>query len=180
MQKPFFINNQSNSLALKCYFSYPFRSIISSKLFFALMLCFCVVNVSAQGKPIKPVPPLVIEKGGRIAYTKDSLGNRIPDFSYCGYKSSEQPIPMVSIKITVPQKSGDATARIQAAIDYLASLPLNKDGFRGAVLLEKGKYEIQGQIQINASGIVLRGIGAGVGGTELIGVGTNKNWWNRK
>ncbi len=174
MQKPFFINNQSNSLALKCYFSYPFRSIISSKLFFALMLCFCVVNVIAQGKPIKPVPPLVIEKGGRIAYTKDSLGNRIPDFSYCGYKSSEQPIPMVDIKITVPQKSGDATARIQAAIDYLASLPLNKDGFRGAVLLEKGKYEIQGQIQINAAGIVLRGSGAGVGGTELIGVGTTR------
>ncbi|RYF74678.1 MAG: pectate lyase, partial [Cytophagaceae bacterium] len=128
----------------------------------------------AQGtKPVKKQPLTVSQ--GRITYIPDERGNRIPDFSYCGYKAGEQAIPTVEIKVTVPAKKGDATRRIQAAIDYVASLPVNADGLRGAVLLEKGVHEVAGNLVISASGVVLRGAGMGVGGTTLLGTGTSRD-----
>jgi hypothetical protein len=122
-------------------------------------------------KQVKPVPPLYSEKG-KLLYTADAQGNRIPDFSYCGYKASEQPIPNVDVKVVVPVKAGDATLRIQSALDYVASLPLDAKGFRGAVLLQKGIYEVLGQLRITASGVVLRG--SGINATTIVGEGTGR------
>lgn len=124
----------------------------------------------AQKQP-KLIPPLSFSNG-KLNYTADSLGNRIPDFSYCGYKASEQAIPSVAIKIVVPLIKGDATNRIQAAIDYVASLPIDANGCRGAVLLQKGLYEVYGQLKIKASGVVLRG--SGINETTLLGAGTER------
>ena len=121
---------------------------------------------------MKPVVPLSFEKG-KLIYTPDSLGNRIPDFSYCGYKASEQPIPTIPVKVVVPVSKGDATLRIQSALDHVASLPLDANGFRGAVLLQKGTYEVFGQLRITASGVVLRG--SGVNETTIIGAGTGRS-----
>lgn len=140
--------------------------------FFLLTLPLYQQALLAQ-KPVKPVPPLSYEKG-RLTYSPDSLGNRIPDFSYCGYKASEQAIPLVDVKVVVPIAKGDATLRIQSALDYVASLPLNANGFRGAVLLQKGIYEVVGQLRITASGVVLRGSGANEKGTTIIGTGTGR------
>ncbi|TAH05581.1 MAG: hypothetical protein EAZ16_01720 [Sphingobacteriales bacterium] len=139
---------------------------------FALLcvLCVFVVKLNAQ-KNAKPVPPLYFHKG-KLTYTPDSLNNRIPDFSYCGYKASEQVIPTLSIKVVVPVAKGDATIRIQAALDYVATLPVDANGFRGAVLLQKGIYEVFGQLRITASGVVLRG--SGVNTTTIIGAGTGR------
>jgi len=122
-------------------------------------------------KQVKPVPPLYSEKG-KLMYTADAQGNRIPDFSYCGYKASEQPIPNVDVKVVVPVKAGDATLRIQSALDHVASLPADANGFRGAVLLQKGSYEVFGQLRINASGVVLRG--SGTNATTVVGAGTGR------
>ncbi len=61
-------------------------------------------------------------KNDQITYLNDDRGNRILDFSTCGYKSSEQDIPSVRNVVFVPWKAGDNTARIQRAIDYVASL----------------------------------------------------------
>ncbi|HLP38237.1 DUF6298 domain-containing protein [Lacibacter sp.] len=122
-------------------------------------------------KQVKPVPPLYSEKG-KLIYTPDQLGNRIPDFSYCGYKASEQPIPNIDVKVVVPVKAGDATLRIQSALDYVGSLPADANGFRGAVLLQKGIYEVLGQLRITASGVVLRG--SGVHATTIVGAGTGR------
>ena len=72
----------------------------------------------------------------------------------------------------VPVKAGDATARIQSAIDYVSKLPLDEHGFRGAVLLLPGKHEVYGQLRITASGVVLRG--SGVNNTTLVGAGTER------
>ncbi|GHV32324.1 hypothetical protein FACS1894177_08310 [Bacteroidia bacterium] len=104
----------------------------------------------------------------------DSLGNRIPDFSYCGYQASNVPIPQVPVKIIVPVIDGDASAAIQEAIDEVAKLPLDKDGFRGTVFLQSGDYRVSGNIRINVSGIVLRGSGQGKGGTRLIATGKDR------
>ena len=108
-------------------------------------------------------------------YAPDSLGNRIPDFSYCGYRAGEQALPLVAIRVVVPVQAGDATARIQAALDYVAGLPVGKDGFRGAVLLQRGKYEVAGRLLLRASGVVLRGSGMGPDGTTVIGTGYSRD-----
>lgn len=122
-------------------------------------------------KPAKPVPPLYYEKG-KLQYTAEANGDRIPDFSYCGYKASETPIPDLPVKVVVPLAKGDATLRIQSALDYIASLPEDANGYRGAVLLLKGNYEVIGQLRITASGVVLRG--SGVNATTITGTGTGR------
>lgn len=94
----------------------------------------------------------------RVTYLNDERGNRILDFSSCGYHASEQDIPSVRNVVFVPWKSGDNTARIQHAIDYVGALVPDASGFRGAVLLDQGEFVLSGNIRISASGIVLRGM----------------------
>jgi hypothetical protein len=80
------------------------------------------------------------------------------DYSYCGYCASEQFIPDVRNIIYVAWTAGDCSARIQRAIDYVSSLPIRKDGFRGAILLGEGNFILSEPLQIKASGVVLRGM----------------------
>jgi len=145
------------------------------KFFFFVLLSVLVTVVNGQKpKPPKTVLPVSVEKG-QLIYNADSVtGDRIPDYSYCGYKASEAAIPLVPVKAVVPVKAGDATALIQAAIDYVATLRPDKEGFRGAVLLQKGIYAIEGPLLIRQSGIVLRGTGA-AGETVLKGTGFNRD-----
>lgn len=140
-----------------------------------LTLTFCIPAAAAhaQKAPAKP-QPVAQGRDGRLVYTPDSLGNRIPDFSYCGYKASVEPIPNIEIKVVVPVAKGDATLRIQAALDHVASLTPDAKGFRGAVLLQKGTYEVNGQLRITASGVVLRGSGYGANGTVILGAGLGR------
>ncbi len=111
----------------------------------------------------------------RLVYSTDEQGNRIPDFSYCGYMAAERPIPDVPIRIVVPVVPGDATQRVQKALDYVASLPADANGIRGAVLLEKGIHHVSGSLKITAGGVVLRGSGMGQGGTVLLGTGPSRD-----
>ena len=76
----------------------------------------------------------------------------------CILVTSEQDIPSVRNVVFVSWKPGDNTTRIQRAIDYVASLPPDISGFRGAVLLDKGEFSLSGSIRIATSGIVLRGM----------------------
>src|SRR5206468_4198680 len=102
-------------------------------------------------------------------YISDSLGNRIPDFSSAGYKGGGVPIPYVPVKATVWPVSGDNSGKIQAAIDSVSALAPDAAGFRGAVLLKMGRYELEKPVSIKASGVVLRGEGMGDIGTILFG-----------
>ncbi len=99
-------------------------------------------------------------KDGRLVYTPDYRGNRIPDFSRVGYRNGMD-IPNIPVRLELEPQVGDDTERIQAAIDAVSAMPLNDEGFRGAILLKKGIYEIEGTLNINASGVVLRGEGQG-------------------
>lgn len=141
-------------------------------LFLIAAVVFGLQQVLQAQKIVKPAP--LFNDKGKLTYTPDSLGNRIPDFSYCGYKASEQAIPNVEVKIVVPVTKGDATLRIQSALDYVAALPIDANGFRGTVLLQKGTYEVFGQLRITASGVVLRGSGMDAKGTTIIGAGTGR------
>ena len=138
-----------------------------------ILACLLCVQQQAfsQKKKSEPFKPLVFGKGG-LKYIPDAQGNCIPDFSYAGYQAGNAEIPNVAIKINVSAKPGDATERIQNAINYVAQLPLDKNGFRGAVLLGKGDFDVQGQLKIEASGVVLRG--SGVKETVLHGSGLDR------
>ncbi len=111
---------------------------------------------------------------GRMIYTPDVEGDRISDFSIVGYGQGKTAIPDVPVAVTVyaDSDSDDDTARLQAAIDQVAAMPL-VNGVRGAVLLTAGSYEIASQLKINASGVVLRGEGQGDTGTILHATGTS-------
>lgn len=145
----------------------------------SLIISFCLIAagavspVTAQKKP-KPVSPVALNATGKLVYTPDSLGNRIPDFSYCGYMAGEQPIPNAPVRIVVPVITGDATPAIQEALDYVAALPPDKQGIRGAVQLQQGNYHLEGGLLIRSSGVVLRGSGMGADGTVLTGEGRNR------
>jgi len=137
-------------------------------------ICILAVPAFAQKTP-KPKPFTPLENvSGKLVYSAYENGDRIPDFSYAGYKAGEEAIPDVEVKVVVPAKNGDATLRIQSALDYVGSLPVNKNGFRGVVLLEKGTFEVQGALKIKTSGVVLRGSGMNERGTILIGAGTDR------
>ena len=115
---------------------------------------------------------------GHIAYkTLDSNGDRILDFSFAGYHAGGVAIPDVVARKTVGPSNGDDTAAIQAAIDAVSQLPL-VNGSRGAVVLAPGTFEIDGTLQITASGVVLRGSGSGAGGTIVNAAGTARRIFN--
>ena len=104
---------------------------------------------------------------GRLVYGTTPEGHRLPDFSDAGYRGGE-PLPTIPTRITVAPVDGDDTARIQTALDYVATLPLDAEEFRGAVELTAGTFDVDGTLRLRASGVVLRGAGMGAdGGTVL-------------
>ncbi|GAB2727093.1 hypothetical protein [Kitasatospora kifunensis] len=110
--------------------------------------------------------------GGQLVYGTDAQGNRIPDYSYAGYGGGGVPLPQVATRITVPPPSGgDDTATIQNALNQAAALPLDANGFRGAVQLSIGQYQLAGTLSINASGVVLRGADGNSADSELVATG---------
>ena len=112
-----------------------------------------------------------LDASGKLVYEKDSLGNRLPDFSYVGYHSGDKSIPKVPVMITLEAKQDDNTVHIQKALDELGEISPDKNGIRGALLLKKGIYRVSGELTISHSGIVLRGEGNGTDGTIIIATG---------
>ena len=121
--------------------------------------------LSAQGKST-----WVSLDGQTLHYRTDARGNRIMDFSHAGYRGGGVPIPFVRVRRALDPVAGDNTARIQAAIDEVSRLPRGTDGFRGAVRLNAGTYEVAGPLRIATSGVVLRGIGPGPAGGTVVRV----------
>ncbi|PWS28804.1 pectate lyase [Pedobacter yonginense] len=131
-------------------------------------------SFAQKTKPVDPPKPIFKDKTGKMAYTPDAQGNRILDFSYAGYMAGDKAIPNATVKVVVPVQKGDATTRIQSAINYVSKLPIGRDGLRGAVLLEKGIYEVAGVLKISTSGVVLRGSGFGENGTKIFATGLDR------
>ncbi|ORX81151.1 hypothetical protein K493DRAFT_412037 [Basidiobolus meristosporus CBS 931.73] len=99
----------------------------------------------------------------QLEYRGDAEGNQIPDFSHAGYRGGGVPLPSVPVvKVLYPHpKNADDTLRIQAAINAVGSLPLGRDGIRGAILLKAGTYRVSGTLILGKEGVVLRGEGCG-------------------
>jgi len=96
---------------------------------------------------------------GRLLYQLDELGNRIVDYSACGYLGGKEGIPQVPTRVVVKPGDGDDRARIQAAIDQVSSMSPDANGYRGAVLLTAGEYQVSSSLNLTTSGVVLRGVG---------------------
>ncbi|MDR1009817.1 MAG: hypothetical protein LBM04_01570 [Opitutaceae bacterium] len=109
---------------------------------------------------------------GSLAYAPYSAqGDIIPDFSHCGYKGGGVALPDAPVRETLSPSADartDDTERIQAAIDSVSKLQLQKDGLRGAVLLKRGAYRCSDSLRLHTSGVVLRGEGDGENGTLII------------
>ncbi|MGD9931842.1 MAG: DUF6298 domain-containing protein [Mangrovibacterium sp.] len=144
-----------------------------AKFILLILLCANQGIVLAHFKTT-PNSPVHITEDKKLEYRIEANGDRVPDYSYCGYQASEVLIPDVPVKVIVPPIEGDATADIQAAIDFVSGLPLNDQGFRGSVLLEKGTFQLSGSLLIASSGVVLRGSGCGNEGTTLLATGTDR------
>ena len=108
-----------------------------------LLICFCIsIAISAQKKPKKEL--------------------YVPmDYSTCGYHASGKVIPDVRVAVYVAWQEGDCAPLIQQAIDQVAAQKADDSGHRGAVLLGEGTFHLSQPLRIQASGIVLRGMGKG-------------------
>jgi hypothetical protein len=107
---------------------------------------------------------------GKLVYAQTPKGDRIADYSFAGYEGGGVALPVVAAKRTVAASGADDTAAIQRAIDEVSALPL-VHGFRGAVELAPGTFHCAQTISITASGVVLRGAGAGEKGTTILMTG---------
>lgn len=136
----------------------------------AMLMAFAWCAMEAHAQPLAAR----MGAGDQLIYSHDEYGNHIPDFSHCGYAGADQAIPDVPIRAIVEPGDGDDGRRIQAAIDSVSELAIGADGFRGAVLLSPGQFEVAGQLRIGHSGVVLRGSGAGDKGTTLLAVGIDR------
>src|SRR5215469_6009817 len=65
---------------------------------------------------------------GKLHYQIDPRGNRIMDFSYAGYKGGGSRLPTIPVARTVEPAPGDATVRIQQAIDAVSRLMPSDQG----------------------------------------------------
>lgn len=120
-------------------------------------------------------PLAALDDCGRLTYglyAQQGQGDavhRLPDFSYAGYRGGGVALPVVPTVVTLDAPSGgDDRAVIQAAIDEVAARPLDGAGLRGAVLLRRGEWRVEGSLVVAASGVVLRGEGQGADGTVVV------------
>ena len=125
----------------------------TKKLFLTLL---GVIGLCCTQGVAQPAFPISVE-GGKLHYADTGKGNRILDFSFCGYRNSAVPIPDAEVVYTLAP-SADDSRMIQAHIDALAARQVDANGLRGAILLTEGTYYLDEPLRIEASGIVLRGV----------------------
>jgi hypothetical protein len=99
------------------------------------------------------------------------------DFSHAGYGGGGAAIPTAVAVLSLRPGGGDDTELLQGALDRVAGRAPRADGYRGAVLLQPGRYRVAGRLAMRASGVVLRGSGnativaTGKGRRTLIEIG---------
>ncbi len=153
--------------------------IINNKVLLGLILMVISLTSNAQ-----ETSSLVYMDGGKLVYPlfanegQTNKDNRLPDWSHAGYMGGGVVLPApgdipVIVTLSPDADDDDDGPRIQEAIDQVQALPLNGK-YRGAILLEKGYYEVENTLKITKSGIVLRGEGQGISETVVEGTRPEK------
>lgn len=127
-------------------------------------------------------PLISLGDDGKLVYKPfTDKGDKLYDYSQCGYKRSEEPIPDVPVVVTLSPPEGEAKPvdpmkypvgpdglkTIQDALDKVAGMKPDANGFKGAVLLKKGTWYLSAGLLVQ-DGVVLRGEGDGEDGTILL------------
>lgn len=136
--------------------------------YFFIAGCLFLVKVNSFSQQQWSSKHIRLNKNEILSYIPDEKGNILPDFSGVGYYANKKPIPAIPVVKTIKAAEGNSEQVIQSAIDEVSKMPVDKNGFRGAILLRKGIYKISGTISITASGVILRGEGIE---TRLIATG---------
>lgn len=97
--------------------------------------------------------------GGILIYRTGSRGDRLVDFSFCGYRAGEADIPEIPARLFIPWQEEDATALLREAMAHMESLDPDSAGFRGAIQLDSGVFRLSGRLDLSVSGVVIRGMG---------------------
>ncbi|HSH94171.1 MAG TPA: hypothetical protein VK968_08500, partial [Roseimicrobium sp.] len=110
---------------------------VCNRNFLLLTMALCLLATPYKSLSAAKPDPRVVSTGadGKLIYKADARGDRVPDFSHTGYMGGGVAIPDVPIRVVVSPAEGDATDRLQAAIDFVARLPADLSGFRGTVLV---------------------------------------------
>jgi len=148
----------------RVYSNCSMKCIIQTFLVIVAVVTMGVEVTNAQ--PLAKSQWIYPDPQGRLVYKTFPTGDKIMDFSYAGYMGGGVSIPSVPVKITLSPSAGDNTGAIQNAINEVSQMTL-VNGFRGTVLLRPGTYNCEGTINMNVSGVVLRGSGSGENGTIL-------------
>ncbi len=132
-----------------------------------------VVSLATAGSVFAQADWVQFSRSRTLIYSNDNLGNHLVDYSYAGYEGGGVAIPTnLPAQQTVSPVSGDNTANIQDALNYVGGLTPDTNGFRGVVLLNPGTYEMDGALTFNDnSGVILRG--SGTNNTALVFYGTS-------
>jgi len=149
----------------------------------ALLLMFLFPFLTVGGQTSQLVYP---DGNGKLIYStyanrgEEAAVNIIPDFSFAGYMGGGVSLPdNIPVKITLePSGAEDDRTMIQDAINQVSLLTPDEDGFRGAILLKKGLYKVNGPLEIKSAGVVLQGEGqlpAINGGTEIVATASYKH-----
>ncbi|WP_020569293.1 T9SS type A sorting domain-containing protein [Neolewinella persica] len=131
----------------------------SIRFTYLLLLLLLPVQTILQAQVNSTI--LYEDADGCLRYVSDDNSNHIANFSYAGYRNGGVAIPEIAAALTIDPVAGDNTAHIQAAINQVEALTPSADGIRGAVVLGAGTYPVSGVLRIEASGVVLRGVGNG-------------------
>ncbi|KAI9143066.1 hypothetical protein BKA69DRAFT_1123529 [Paraphysoderma sedebokerense] len=152
------------------YYPFTYHPTDSPKLHFANSLSNpqdVEATTKTTGVQSKRVFYDVKSKTPKLVYSMDKERNRIPDFSYAGYKNGNITIPNIRTRFTLsPPKDPktDCTKFINDAIIRAAASTSPIDPktpeFKGAVYLKPGIYRVKGTLRV-PSGIVLRGASDG-------------------
>lgn len=161
------------------------KGSIFRQAFTALVVGFAITPHA--GAQVSTSEWIHLSASGNLLYQLDERGQRISDFSNCGYQGGTEPLPNVAASIPqnrwvyVSPGPGDDTSLIQAAIDSVSAMTPDTKGWRGVVYLNPGEYQLASggainatsgspSLNITASGVVLKGAGDdAVTGTRLRG-----------
>ncbi|MEJ5961881.1 peptidoglycan-binding protein [Pedobacter immunditicola] len=125
------------------------------------LVSILTLNVSIQAQTSADNRMVKFENN-KLVYNQDKEFNRIPDFSFAGYKNSNVDVPAIKNVIrTISPIPGDNTDHINKAIQASKNVPKDDHGQRGVLLLKKGKYDVYGIINVDVDGLVIRGEGSG-------------------
>lgn len=91
-----------------------------------------------------------------VAGEKWSSESRLPDFSYAGYHSGEDPLPEVPMARSVKEFGATGDGETDDTEAFLQAIEACEGG---AILVPAGRYRITAPLEIRKSGVVLRGEG---------------------